>query len=273
MGMTIGNVTTGSPGSTIEVSGPLLMKFGKLPFKRRMGTLAMSNFMTPSKIAFPQVHAWERPIDYKMLGNDKVGNCTIADALHLRMNWKAVADASNQITFTEEQAIQVYSDFTGYNGDPLTDLGGNEQDILTKWRDVGILGNKIAGFAAIDVQNVDMVKATTYELGGLYIGLIIPQSVLDDMNNGVVNRHWRIIAGDKPTQNGHAVPVLGYGRTGVTFISWGMIFTMTWDFWMEFVDEAWGIVSPEWIRQSGTSPTLFDVPGLLAESQQLAKAA
>jgi hypothetical protein len=257
--LSTGNISLGGKTSRL--------RFGKLAPKRSMKSVALSNFMTPVKVPFPQVHAWERPIDYGMLGNDTVGDCTIAGALHKIMNDRAVANAGLPSTFTTDQALSAYSAVTGYKeDDPSTDNGAALYDVLNYWQDAGFFGHKLAGRVTVDVQNIDMVKAAIFLFGGLYIGFVVPESVANDP---LGTKHWRIVPGDKPTQEGHCVTQLGYGRAGLTNVSWGTLYTMTWDFWLQYADEAYALVTPDFIKQSGKSPTGFDLQGMLAELKVL----
>jgi hypothetical protein len=156
-------------------------KFGKKPAKRSRRALPLSNYLHMNAIAYPPVQAWERPIQLGMLGNDSVGDCTIAGHYHLRMIQRAVAQAGNPLVVTTEQALADYSAATGYNpADPSTDQGANLGDILKFY------GDK---YVTIDVANIDQVKAANFIFGGLYIGFIVPQSMVDEMNICQTTRH------------------------------------------------------------------------------------
>jgi hypothetical protein len=240
-------------------------KFGKLKPKRSLEHPALSNYMKASAVPFPQVHAWERPIDYGMLGNDTVGDCTVAAAYHMIANWEEVVDGDAYL-FTTQQALATYSEITGYNPiDPSTDQGANESDILDYWTNTGIDGHAIIGRATLDVQNIDHVKAAIYTFGGIYIGFQVPQSIADSPDF----KHWRLLPTDSLSGSGHAVCNLGYGRAGTTCVSWGALYTMTWDFWQAYVDEAYALVSRDWLDSRGQSPAGLDLQGLLADLQQV----
>lgn len=235
---------------------------GKKKAKRSLKTLALSNYMKTSSVAFPPVKAWERPIDWGMLANDTVGDCTVAAALHLVMGWNAVAHAGSPVTFETQDAIDLYSAITGYNAnDPTTDQGAAETDVLDYWRLTGMKGHKIAGYATLDVQNIDQVKAAIFIFGGVYIGFEVPAYLINVPAGG----SWSDQGGDKTIEGGHAIYLPGYGRTGATGVSWGATYTFNWDFWLTFVDEAYAIVSTEWIKASGASPSGLDFQGLLAD--------
>ena len=250
----------------IHVShGPVCL--GKGPRKHSAKALPFSNYAKVSSIAYPAVHAWERKIDWGMLGNNKVGNCTIAAMLHLIMGWQEVANAGTPVSFTEQEAIDLYSAITGYNpNDPNTDQGANETDVLNYWKSTGALGHKIAGYVSLDISNIEMVKAAIYLFGGVYIGFSVPEYIMEIPNGG----SWSQKPGaDVNIEGGHAIYLPGYGRDGATGVSWGTTYTFNWDFWHTYVDEAYAIVSTDWIEQSGKSPSGVDMNGLIADLSQV----
>ena len=244
-------------------------KFGMLPAERSMKTLSLSNYMKASVVPFPPTCAWERPLlDYQMLGNDAVGDCTIAAVAHDLMVKASVAHAGDPpFSFTTDAVLKEYSAITGF--DPVTganDNGASLLVVLNRYASVGIFGQKLDGFVSLDVQNIDHVKAATYLFGGVYLGFNVPVSVL----NNPANKSWRLVPGDKPSNEGHCVISCGYGRAGNRHISWGSAdYTMSWDFWQQYVDEAYALVSKTWIRQSGLSPTGVDLNGLLLDLHNL----
>ena len=241
------------------------MKFGKKAAKRMRKALPLSNYLHMGQVAFPPVHAWERPIAYGMLGNDSVGDCTIAGIYHLRMNWQAVANAGTPYTPTTDVVLADYSSITGYNpSDPSTDQGANCGDVLNWYK----ANSTIAGFATLDVQNIDQVKAAIYLFGGVYIGFNVPESMVNQLNSGQ-DPDWSYSPTDAPSGEGHCVAPFGYGRSGLAPCSWGKIYHTSWDFWLAWVDEAYAVVSKEWIKQAGTSPSGLDLNGLIADLAQV----
>ena len=234
------------------------MKLGKLPPKRSRKTLCLSNYMNVSQVEFPAVKAWERPINYGMLGNDLVGDCTCAGVAHMIMNWQAVANAGSPIAFTDDQVLAAYSAITGYNpNDPSTDQGAVELDVLNYWQQTGFQGHKIAGYVSLDCHNLDMIKAAIFLFGGVYTGFRVPDYIMDG------RKTWESQPGSPNIAGGHCVPAFGYGRAGCAVCSWGDLYHMNWQFWLDFFDEGYAVVAPEWIKASGVSPTGLDLPGLL----------
>lgn len=241
---------------------PSNVKLGRLPAKRSLKSLALSNYMKASAVPFPVLHAWERPISYGMMANDRVGDCTCAAMAHQVMNWQAVANAGTPVTFTDEQVLAAYSAITGYDGTEATDNGAAELDVLNYWEQTGFAGHKIAGKVTLDLHNVDQIKAAIFIFGGIYIGFDVPAYIMEDTGQS----HWRISqSGNTGIVGGHAVCNVGYGRAGTSLVSWGQIYTMTWDFWLQYVEEAYACVSQDWLEQSGISPTGLDLQGLLAD--------
>lgn len=246
------------------------MRFGKDKPKRSLKSLALSNYMRASAVPFPPVHAWERAIDYRMLKNDMLGDCVIAGVYHLEMNWQAVVNAGTPLVPTDEQAIADYAAVAGYvPGDPSTDNGTNMLDAMHYGLRKGYAGRPTwQTFATLDIHNVDQIKAATYLFGGVPLGFSVPQSMIDEMNQGL-EPTFKFVPNDKPSGEGHCITALGYGRGGFAACSWGKIFRVSWDFWLANVDEGYGIVSTDWLKASGVSPTGLDLMGLIQDSAAL----
>ena len=60
---------------------------------------------------------------------------------------------------------------------------------------------------------------------------------------------------------GHAVDVVGYDEAGLTVVTWGALKRMTWAFWGRYGDEAWCVLSPDFLAD-GRSPQGFDLEAL-----------
>ena len=60
---------------------------------------------------------------------------------------------------------------------------------------------------------------------------------------------------------GHAVNVVAYDDAGLTVVTWGALQRLTWAFWQRYCDEAWAIISPDFLA-GGRSPQGFDLPAL-----------
>ena len=225
---------------------------------------SLSNYAKASAVAYPPVKAWERPIYWLMLGNDTVGDCVIARLLHQIMALFAVANAGMSKVFTTDQAIQVYSAITGYvPGDPSTDNGTDPDAACEYWKTTGIFGDKIAGYVNVDITNIDLIRSSLYLFGGVGFALDVPAYVMQVPAGGDWSEPSTSV--DTTIKGGHEVYLCGYGRNGFRCVSWGTTYTFNLDFLGKYGQNIDAVVSPDWIKQSGVSPTGVDLTGLLAD--------
>jgi len=226
--------------------------------------LSLTSYAKSSAMDYPPVIAWERLIAWLMLGNDAVGDCVIARLLHQIMAWYAVANAGQLKTFTTDQAIQIYSAITGYvPGDPSTDNGTDPDAACTYWKNNGIFGDKIAGYANVDITNIDLIRASMFLFGGVGFALEVPAYVMNVPAGG----DWSEPSGsvDTTIEGGHEVYLVGYGRKGFRCVSWGSTYTFNPDFLGKYGQNIDAVVSTDWIKQDGVSPSGLDIKGLLAD--------
>lgn len=45
------------------------------------------------------------------------------------------------------------------------------------------------------------------------------------------------------------MPVVAYDSRSLTVVTWGALQTMTWGFWAAYCDEAYAILSPDYLEQ------------------------
>ena len=77
---------------------------------------------------------------------------------------------------------------------------------------------------------------------------------------------WSFYPGADVTNVGqHQVGILGYGRNGFRENCWDTTNTLNPEFIGAFGLGAQAVVSEEWLKQSGTSPSGLDLQGLLAD--------
>lgn len=200
-----------------------------------------------------------------MLANDRLGCCVASGAGHhaQAVNW--YGQALNQ-GVTDADTITMYSAISGYN--PATganDNGAMLSDGLAYWQRSGIGGNKIAAYAQINAQDLDLVRNCIAVFGGVYTGFNCPQSALDQFDKGqpwsVVNRAR--IAG------GHCVPIGSYGADYFECVTWGARQRMSVAFLQRYFDEIWVPIDLDWMRSAGTSPDGLDTDTLNADFMAL----
>jgi hypothetical protein len=224
---------------------------------------SLSNYGNASTLAYPPMLAWERPIAWQMLGNDTVGDCVIARLLHQIMGWFSVANAGQPKTFSTDQALQIYSAITGYvPGDPSTDNGTDPDAACTYWQNTGIFGDKIAGYANVDITNIDLIRFAMATFGGVGLAFDVPAYIMQVPAGG----DWSETPGvDTTIEGGHEIYLVGYGRRGFRAVSWGSTYTFDLNFLGKYGQNIDAVVSPDWIKQSGVSPSGLNLSGLLAD--------
>lgn len=200
----------------------------------------------PTMAERPPVSSW--PMDL----NDKIGCCTIAAASHLIQLWTNAASGTAVIP-TDADIQAEYSRLTGYNpADPNTDQGAVESDILKAWQTGGIFGHKIDGFVGINPKSQVQIKDSVWFLGGAYLGIALPISA-QNQTSWDVPPGGPVGDGEPGSWGGHAVPIVGAGARGVTVVTWGSTLTASWEFIATYCDEAYGILSPDFLN-SGLTP-------------------
>ena len=241
--------------------------FGKNKPRHSLKTLLMSNYADAGHLAFPAKQAWERrEISTDPLGNDMVGDCAEAAPARAIMNMTMVAKWTTPTVITAPQVVQAYSDITGYDSaKPETDQGSNMLDVCQYLKTKGMGGFTFDGYVKLDHSNIDQIRACIYIFGWVYGGIVLPKNLAQAISGGNVPANWDYDPSDGLSNEGHAISLFGYGRYGFALNSWGMWLHMDNDFWLNYVDEAYALVSKAWLKQSGISPSGFDYAGLLAD--------
>lgn len=241
------------------------LKLGKRPAKHDPRTLRLAAYLPAELPPIPQEHAWSPAVDsWPMFRNDTVGDCTCAGAAHQIRTWTGNENPPSA-ALTDADVIAMYAAVTGYNeADPSTDQGAYLLDVLKYWRSTGIASHKIAAFAQVPLKE-DLVRAAIYLFGGLYVGLLLPISAQEQ---AVWDVETTAGDGQPGSWGGHCVVVIDYDADGLTCVTWGELRRMTWAFFATYCDEAYAIVSPDWI-QDEQSPSGLDLAALQADLAQV----
>jgi hypothetical protein len=252
---------------------PMKLKLGKATARHDPRTLLMASYVTPSlPTPPPSFDLTSKVSKWGMMDNDQIGDCTCAAAGHLIMEWTANA-AKKMATPSDKQIVAAYSAVTGYN--PTTganDNGANEIDVLNYWRQSGIAGHKIGAYVALEPSNHNHIMDSVYVFGGCYIGMQLPISAQAQVQN---HQPWSVPPGGptgdgKPgSWGGHAIPVVAYDGRGVTVVTWGALQTMTWSFWETYCDEAYAILSSDYMVGKTKTPQGFGMQELQADLADL----
>lgn len=239
------------------------MKLGKLAARRDSRTLKLAQYLAPALPPIPAAVNWGAKVGaWPMYGNDTLGDCVCAAAGHNVQLW--TADAATEVTLPDADVIQMYEQVGGYvPGDPSTD-GGCDMLSACKWlRQVGIGGRTIGAFVSVPLNNPAMFRAAIYLFGAVYLGVALPASA-EGQSEWIYpgNTHGRHAPG---SWGGHCIPVVAYGATGYTVVTWGATMYMDAPFLAAYADEAYALLSPDWINKAGVSPAAFNLSQLQAD--------
>lgn len=233
------------------------MKLGKLPPKKDARTLRLASYLRKTLPLAPLEQHWEFGIqNWGMMLNDQLGDCTCASAGHMIRTWSA--NIGKEILVSDQEIQEAYEAVSGY--DPQTGLNDNgayELDVLNYWRKNGIGGQSIYAYAALDTSNWNYIKWAIMLFGGVYVGLALPNSA----QNQDIWQAENGPSGEPGSWGGHAVPLVGYDMMYIECVTWGTVKRMTWDFWAKYGDEAYAVLSPNWVDRNNLDPNLisFDV--------------
>lgn len=197
--------------------------------------------------------------------NSSLGDCTCAGAGHMIQAW--TADNGAQIVPSDDDILTAYEAVSGY--DPKTgqnDNGAVELEVLNYWRNIGIAGHRINAYAEIECsvsQTIQRLKEAIWLFGGVYTGVALPvsaqgQSVWDVPAGGLGGN------GAPGGWGGHCVPLIAYDDSTFTCITWGARLKMTYAFVMAYMDEAYALLSPDWVSNN-PAPSGFDLAALTAD--------
>jgi hypothetical protein len=229
---------------------PSKVKLGKLPAHHDARTLVLAKYLTadlpdpPAKVDYTKnVGSWP------MYKNDTIGDCTCAAAGHMIEAWTTAA-ADSTIKVTDADILKAYEAISGY--DPSTgrnDNGAVELSVLKYWRHTGIGKHKITGFASVEPGNHLHVKQAAQLFGGVYIGVKLPITA-QGQSMWTVPVGGPVGPGAPGSWGGHAVNVVGYDSQGLTVITWGKPLRMTWTFWDTYCDEAYALLSKDFVNKT-----------------------
>ena len=118
-----------------------------------------------------------------------------------------------------------------------------------------------------------MVQQAVDMFGTVYLGLALPDFVVPSEGD------WLTIPWTLPPQskgntspnpnNGHCVPIVGYDVENLYIVTWGVLKAMNYAFYNTYVDEAFAVLSPDWIEKTGEAPPGLNLSQLLADIKQV----
>lgn len=217
--------------------------------------------------AVPAVVDWASKVGtWPMYMNNAIGDCTCAALAHALEAWTTYSQGTT-LALQDSDVLNLYEAVSGYN--PQTganDNGAIEQKVLEYVQQYGIGGHKIRAFAQVDHTNLAEMKQALDIFGSVYLGFQVPQSCEQQFGAG---QPWTVVPGS-PTVGGHAINLQKWDADYMYPVTWGKLQPMAPDFWLTYGDEAWVIITDDWInKQTGLTPGGLNLNGLLNEFDEL----
>jgi hypothetical protein len=245
------------------------LKLGKQPAAPRRTDFRFADFastvqlpMVPSKFG----HGTAYP-DWRMLGNDRYGDCVWAGAAHEHMLLNKVVHHTD-LKFDDGAVLADYAAVTGFDrNDPSTDNGTEVHTALSYRRKTGIKDasgkrHKIGAYVALDPKNWEHLEQAAFIFGVVGIGFDFPASAMQQFD---AHEPWDYVP-HSTMKGGHYVPVVGslHAADQATAITWGRRQPFTVAFYERYNDEAWAYVTPEALNSDGKGLHGFDLEKLNA---------
>jgi len=222
------------------------------PFDNR--TLNLRRYTT-AKVADPPVdRLWQQPVnDWGVMGNDRHGNCTTVTAAHIILAWRA-NELNDTKRISDNAVIELAREIGGLNGFSILER-------LRLWRKRQFWATALWAFVDVNPQDQREVAIAINSFGAADVGVNLPNAWRSadvwDTGEGAAYRpgSW----------GSHSVPLVGYNANYVYAVTWGEVVAMTWAAVERYCDEAYALLSPDWLAQDSASPSGFDLCQLHAD--------
>jgi hypothetical protein len=247
----------------------MALKLGKNPAVFDTRTLRFGAYATAELPPPPASENYGAKVtSWPMYDNDKYGDCTCAAAGHMIQNW--TANVGTEVTPADSSVLTFYEHFVG--SPPPPDEGCNMLQVLKYWRSHGLGKDKILAFTILELKNHLDVQNAIYLFGSIYIGVELPDFAV---HGDMLTIPWEVPAGGAVgdaapnPQNGHCIPAVGYDANGLSVVTWGEAKPMSWDFYDAYAEEAYAVLSRDFIQANGQGVAGFDLGTLEADLQKV----
>lgn len=242
-------------------------KFGRLPADPTKPKLKFASLLAATPDVPATIDYLTAVADWPMYGNDKYGDCVEAAMCHATEAFTLYGQGT-EVVPAADTAEKLYEAITGFNPtDPSSDQGTNVQDALSYWRKTGVDGDRIVAFAAVDYTKPAEVAAALFYFGHLLVGFNFPAFAMDQFDNG---QPWSVQTKNATIEGGHCVNIGGLDAGNYRCVTWAQVQEMDAAFFAKYVEEAWVIVTHDWINAvSGDTPAGMDLAGFGEEFSTL----
>jgi hypothetical protein len=257
-------------------------KYGRNPLDPARPRLTLERYLDP-RVALAVGGLEPVPLDWDvdrasevaswpMYLNDTLGDCTIAEEGHMFGAVTRYAQG-DEVLFADAEIQTVYSRVGGYvPGEASTDNGCVIADVLADARAVGMTDtsgkvHKVAGYAMFgNPADEELLGQVLAVFGTICTGINVQQQMEAEFSDG---KPWTWRKG-APSIGGHCVALqrrFGTGAAPLEYVTWGALQTATPEFQAHAVEEAWAVVTEDWVRANGTTIDGINLEQLLADME------
>lgn len=239
-------------------------RLGKKVVRHDSRTFKLSNYIHVPSLVLPDEVSWiMRPQVWPMYLNDTLGDCVEAAQGHMIEQWDFYT-ANGKPLPTDSDILNAYESIGGYNpDDPTTDQGSDMLSALNFWRKVGVGGHKIIAY--VSLANLNEIKAAIYLFGNAFLGIQLPVSAQGQDAWTVTKGGTLSKEGAYGSWGGHCVPAMAISPKTISVITWGERLKMSHNFYTDYTDEAYAVLSLDWLTRTGMNPGGFNLDQLKAD--------
>ena len=247
-------------------------KLGKLPARPDAVTFKFSKYIIKRALPKPPASFGHEtlipPNAWKVLGNNRWGDCVFAGAAHETMLWNKIA--GRIVTFTDQAVLSDYSKVTGFDPKhPDTDQGTDMGMAASFRRKTGVIDSKgvrhkVAAYVSLKAGDLTELWQASYLFNQIGVGIEFPDYAMDQFNAGKI---WDVKSRGS-IEGGHYIPGNARRDGNLKLVTWGREHAMTPRFYSKFNDETVAYISEE-AMISHKSAEGFDYAALMKDLQAL----
>lgn len=240
---------------------------GRLAPDYRQSRLWLEDYQDASSLPVfkPLVDYCSQVSSWPMYLNDELGDCTFAGLGHAEGAWTKYTTGT-ELILPDAAMLDGYEAVGKYvPGNPGTDNGCVMSNVLAYAASTGLpSGTKILSYAQMKDTHELKLNVALQLFGSVYLGVNLPKSAEDQFS---ANQVWSYVKGS-PIVGGHCIVLQKFENNSngdYTVITWGQAQRVTLEWMRTYLEEAWVILSPQWLNAQGNTITGVNVQQLQAD--------